>query len=246
MKSHFQINLSRQFYSASWALVLVGLGPIAILIADFIGKLDSNFFLADLINYELISLVFISPAIYLHLIYLTQNWNTHLTIDQNEIEIQNTNGVFKYQLFDIKSAILNLGIFYKNRIDKRGRWVIPWTNYGYFKLELKDGKEFIFTSLMVDLEKLEIPVTSARFRFLPLVEEKPIGYKEIRSKLQKLKQAKIDEYQERFQDLSDEELLGKINSGPKFEFEARQAAQRILEFRRKITTANKVHKNSMD
>ncbi|HZB12757.1 MAG TPA: hypothetical protein VE467_07010 [Chryseolinea sp.] len=57
---------------------------------------------------------------------------------------------------DIESTELNLGIYYKNEVDKRGRWPAPWTNYGYLKVRLRDGNEFVFTSLMLDLEKLPL------------------------------------------------------------------------------------------
>lgn len=38
------------------------------------------------------------------------------------------------------------------------------------KLKLKDGREFMLTSLMVDLTKLSLPVTSTKFRLHPFLK----------------------------------------------------------------------------
>jgi hypothetical protein len=50
---------------------------------------------------------------------------------------------FNYKYEEVESAELNLEIYYKNELDKRARWPAPWTNYGYLKVKLKDGNEFI-------------------------------------------------------------------------------------------------------
>lgn len=77
---------------------------------------------------------------------------------------------FIYKFEDIENTELNLGIYYKNQIDNRERWPAPWTNYGYLKLRMKDGKEFLFTSLMIDLSKLSLPVTTTKFRLIPSIK----------------------------------------------------------------------------
>ena len=141
------------------------------------------------------------------------NLGTILTVgkSQNEVRIKTNEGEFKYRHEDIEKSELNLGIYYKNRIDNRGRWTTPWTNYGYLKLKFKEGKEFFLTSLMLDVDKLPFPVTTTRFRFAPYIDKNQIEYKDIRAYSERLKQEKIAEYQERFNSLSDEKLVEKIN-----------------------------------
>lgn len=90
---------------------------------------------------------------------------------QNEILIQTREMDFGYKFEDIETAELNLGIYYKNQLDNRGRWPAPWTNYGYLKVKFKDGEEFFFTSIMLELDKLPFPETSTKFRLLPYIKK---------------------------------------------------------------------------
>jgi hypothetical protein len=112
------------------------------------------------------------PAIYLHVTYLIDNWGTVLHVDkrQNCFTITTKDEDLSYNFEDIENTELNLGIYYKNHIDNRGRWPAPWTNYGYLKLKLKNGKEFRLTSLMVDLNKVSLPVTTTKFRLIPFLK----------------------------------------------------------------------------
>jgi hypothetical protein len=94
---------------------------------------------------------------------------------------------------------------------------------------------------MLDLEELPFPVTTTRFRFTPYIDKNQIEYKDIKAHKERLKQEKIAEYQERFSGLSEDKLKDKINNPARFEFEARKAAENILEQRRQITTAHNVY-----
>lgn len=242
MTDKFQIDGRHQFKSIKEGLILLSLGPIGILIGFLSGKFELNDYPLLLTVFGIYHLLLFSPAFYLHITYFMDNWETTLTVDKNqaEVKIKTKEGEFKYRHEDIKKSELNLGIHYKNKIDNRGRWTTPWTNYGYLKLKLKDGKEFYFTSLMLDLDKLLFPVTATRFRFAPYIDKNQIEYKDIKARQNRIKQGKILEYQERFSNLPNEKLLSKINDR-RFEFEARKAAENILEQRSKITTANNVY-----
>lgn len=239
MTNKFQLNGRHQFKSMREGLILLSLAPIGILIGLL--KFGAQDLPGLLTIFGLCNLLFLSPSIYLHITYLAANWDTKLVVNKEEFRIHEKNSEFIYRKEDIKSTELHLGIYYKNRIDNRGRWTTPWTSYGYLKLRLKDGKDFIFTSLMLDLDKLPFPVTVTRFRFTPYIDKNQIEYKDIKAHNERLKQEKIAEYQERFIGLSEDKLLEKINNPARFEFEARKAAENILEQRRKITTANSVH-----
>ena len=241
MTDKFQINGRHQFKSIKEGLLLLSLGPIGILIGLLSEKVDMSDFPLLLTVFGLYYLLLFSPAFYLHFTYYMDNVGTTLTVDQNqnEIRIKTKKEEFKYKYEDVVKSELNLGIYFKNRIDNMARWTTPWTNYGYLKLRFKDGKEFFFTSLMLDLDKIPFSVTATRFRFAPYIDKNQIEYKDIKANQDRIKQGKILEYQERFANLSEEKLLEKI-SDRRFEFEARKAAENILEQRKKITTANKM------
>ncbi len=119
----------------------------------------------------LVCFVFSLPAFYIHLTYVINNWNTILIINQgqNEFSIKTNAKYFTYKYEDIQQTELNLGIYFKNQVDNRGRKIAPWTNYGYLKLKLNDGNEFIFTSLMIDLEKIPFPISITKFRLFPVI-----------------------------------------------------------------------------
>jgi hypothetical protein len=126
-------------------------------------------------------LLFSLPAIYLHISYLLDNRRTVLRVDKNGKRFTLTTQYrdFNYGYEDIEKTELNRGIYYKNQLDNRGRWPAPWTNYGYLKLKLKDGKEFIFTSMMLDLTKLPFQETTTKFRLIPYINKSKLNFKDV-------------------------------------------------------------------
>jgi hypothetical protein len=172
MRDRFQINGRHQLKSFEKGLITFSLAVVGIFIGGLLGMFDINDFLFQVTSFVLVCVGFSLPAIYLHITYLIDNWGTILHVDkgQNSLTIKTKNEDISYKFEDIENTELNLGIYYKNKIDNRGRWPAPWTNYGYLKLKLKDGKEFMFTSLMVDLSKLPMPVTTTRFRLIPFLK----------------------------------------------------------------------------
>ncbi len=241
MTDKFQINGRHQLKSIKAGLPFFIWGPVSVLIGLFflserLGPNPLPFLLAGVGIY---GLFIFSPAIYLHIIYFIDNEDTVLTVDKekDEITIKTKNGESRYKNEDIKKSELNL----VRRTDPLTR-TMPWTTYGYMRLTFKDKKEFFFTSLMLDLDKLPLPAKTTRFRFIPYIDKNQVEYKDIKAHNDRLRQGKIAEYEERFKNLADDNLLEKINNPTKFEFEARKAAENIIEQRKKITTANKVFK----
>jgi len=171
MTDKFQIDLRHQIKSFEKGLitfVFVFLGVIGFGLFNVFDLVD----LSTYTSFILTCLLFSLPAIYLHISYLIDNRGKVLTVDikgkRFTITVQNQH--FNYQFEDIENAELNRGIYYKNQLDNRGRLPAPWTNYGYLRLKLKDGREFMLTSLMVDLKKLSLPVTTTKFRLHPYLK----------------------------------------------------------------------------
>lgn len=172
MTDRFQINGRHQLKSFEKGLITFSLAFAGTVVGGLLGIFDLNDFVFLTTIFVLVCIGFSLPAIYLHVTYLVENWGTIVHVDkrQNSLTIKTENGDFNYKFEDIENSELNLGIYYKNELDNRGRWPAPWTNYGYIKLKLKDGKEFMLTSLIVDLNKQSLPVTTTKFRLIPSLE----------------------------------------------------------------------------
>jgi hypothetical protein len=173
MTDKFQINGRQQLKSFEKGLITFSLALIGTIIGGLLGVFDPTSFSRLVILFLLVCIGFSLPAIYLHVTYLIDNWEIILHVDkrQNSFTIKTKYENLSYKFEDIENAELNLGIYYKNQIDNRGRWPAPWTNYGYLKLKLKDGREFTFTSLMVDLRNLSLPMTTTKFRLIPILKK---------------------------------------------------------------------------
>ena len=172
MTDRFQINGRHQLKSFEKGLITFSLAFVGTIIGGLFGIFDISDFPSHVTSFTLVCVGFSLPAIYLHITYLIDNWGTILHVDEQQrcLTIKTQNEELSYKFDDIENTELNLGIYYKNQIDKKGRWPAPWTNYGYLKLKLKDGREFRFTSLMMDLSKLSLPVTTTKFRLHPFLK----------------------------------------------------------------------------
>lgn len=172
MSDRFQIDLRHQMKSFEKGLITFALVFVAVIGLGLLGVFDLRS-LSIYTSFILTCLLFSLPAIYLHISYLVQDYGKVLTVDAKgkrfTVRVQGQN--FDYEFGDIEMADLNLGIYYKNQLDKRGRWPSPWTNYGYLKLTVRDGRQFMLTSLMLDLNKLALPVTTTKFRLLPFLKK---------------------------------------------------------------------------
>jgi hypothetical protein len=169
MTHKFQINARHQIKSFEKGLITFLLAFVGVIICGAFGAFDLTDYMALWKLFMVTCILFSLPAVYLHFTYLLDNWGKVLIVDnvQNAITIKTRKKEFIYKYSDIETTELNIGIYYKNLSDNRVRWPAPWTNYGYLKVRLKDGKEFSFTSLMADLSKLPLPVTMTKFRLIP-------------------------------------------------------------------------------
>lgn len=172
MTDKFEINGRYQLKSFEKGLATFLFAFIGILIMGLVGVFNLNDSLFLTTSFILVCVGFSLPAIYLHITYLINNWGTTLLVDKklNNFTISTSKKDFNYKFDDIENTELNLGIYYKNPVDNMGRWPSPWTNYGYLKLKLKDGKEFAFTSLMADLNKISLPIMTTKFRLIPFLK----------------------------------------------------------------------------
>ncbi len=102
------------------------------------------------------------PAIILHVRYYVINSDTTLTIntDDQTIKIKQNGEAYHYSYLDIENIVRTNGIGafnveqsgYLNRTDfPRRRRVPNFGSFGYFMFRFKDGNEFYFTSLMLNL-----------------------------------------------------------------------------------------------
>jgi RecG-like helicase len=205
--------------------------PIGLLIGHLTGIITSEDYPTILIVFLLFNLFIFLPAIYLHITYFFANSKTLLTIDHysKRISITEQDETISFSFNDISIVERNLGIYFKNRIDNRARRIATWTNYGYLKLKLKNGKTFYISSLMLDLFNSHLPITQTKYRFIPYLDKQEISIGEKRNLIENYRNEKVRSYIEKFANLSTETLKEKVNNPIKYEPEAVTAAIKILE-----------------
>lgn len=178
MTEKLQINLRHQFKSFEKGLITFLLAFVGVILFGLFGVFDLSDS-SSFVSFALICVLFSVPAVYLHISYLLENHRMILVVERNEsrFTIKKGNQNFSYRYEDVESTELNIGIYYKNQVDDGGRWPVTWTNYGYLRLKLKDGKVFYLTSLMLDLDKLMFPVTTTIFRPVPYINRRELNQK---------------------------------------------------------------------
>lgn len=90
------------------------------------------------------------PTLFLHIEYCIRNWNDEIIIDSEQNLISfNGQESFSFNLVD-KITIFMAPVWHRNTTVRY--W--PFENYRYAKLQMKDGRQYIFTCLMAfDLDK---------------------------------------------------------------------------------------------
>ena len=101
----------------------------------------------------IVSLVFYLPLLILHLNYYFKCRNKVIYIDSDskKIEINDFVSIKSYHFNEIKMILIIKS--YNNRL--------PWSDYGYMKIGLKDGNVIVITTLMTDLEKVNLENTNS-------------------------------------------------------------------------------------
>lgn len=182
------------------------------------------------------TLLFCVPAILLHLTYFVENRNTVLIVDHinDWLEIKKGKLMYRYSIHDIESAHWIIGVYEDpSRRTMRPR-IAPWSGYNYLNLVFKDGRSFIFTSLMIN--RHETPVTSfaAYFVLYPWPRKrKSIG--EITEKRRSEFEELVARFEVNYSDYSVETLEAVIHQSKTYMPEAVQAAKNLLKGHGRIT-----------
>ncbi|WP_178984256.1 hypothetical protein [Winogradskyella helgolandensis] len=177
--------------------------------------------------------VFNLPAILLLINYYYHNKELTLYIDKESDVIQiNKKGIStKHKLSDIESSIYNVGIYYKNKIDRNGRWSAMHSDFGYWDLKFENGDRYYISNLLIDFlhEHAFIKKTKYRFRFFPFIDksESKIGItlKQKRTKEKTLTEKFIGQFKSK----NEKQLLEIINNKNSYQKEAVKAATIILK-----------------
>jgi len=227
----FKINFRHQFYSIREGLILLAITPVGLAVGHLTGKISRYDYPAVLVIFLLYNLVLFLPAFYLHITYYLDNRKTSLTVDKysKRFSITNENSTFDFAFEDIHLVEQHLGIFYKNKLDRRGRLTAPWTGYGYLKLKLKNGQTYFFSSLMLDVQIPPLPVSQTKYRFLPFIERRELTVVEMRKWINQERQEKINNYLQTLADLPNEVLQEKVDNPKRYEPEAVAASKKLLE-----------------
>ncbi|MBS1779761.1 MAG: hypothetical protein JST70_10590 [Bacteroidetes bacterium] len=225
----YKINSRDQLRSALPNLLLSGIFlVIALVVAGANIKRYSS-----LVVIIPVFLIFGLPAIILHIIYWRYNKGMIVSIENDEINIQTHAGIYTYKLTDIILAekIINGSPAAK----EYSRQLVE--NYGYIKLEMKNGEMFYLTSLMLDPKKFDIIATDTIYSPFPIPNKR--NYKQKQRLIQQEKdfdkrdkEAAVNRFVEQFKSMSDERLREKLISGKNYRPEAMEAAKRILEQRK--------------
>jgi hypothetical protein len=208
---------------------------ICLILVYFIDRGSSPWWIVFLIGTSVFWLMFII-TIPFHIHYLIENWNTRLLIDteRQTATIESRKESFTYDFKDLKTERHLVG-HHRPGIIKSYR-PVPFDYYGYIKIKTKDNNIFYITSLMTDPFDFPLTIDSTKYR-IPFIEGE-VSEEEIKRRNEQYWEGRINEFVETFDKLPDENLLYKIDNKEKFEREAVEAAKRIMDSRRKITTAN--------
>jgi len=183
----------------------------------------------------LIGIVFIFnlPAILLLINYYSQNKKLTLEIDRESdlIQINIKGNSTKYKLSDIQSSIYNVGIYYKNAIDRNSRRSAMHSDFGYWDVEFKNGDRYYISNLLIDFlhEHSFIEKTKYRFRFFPFIDKseskKGITLNHKRNK----EKTPTEKFIEQFKSKNEKQLHEIINNKNSYQKEAVKAATIVLK-----------------
>ncbi|MDO9261014.1 MAG: hypothetical protein Q7U08_03650 [Flavobacteriaceae bacterium] len=170
------------------------------------------------------------PAFILYLNYYFENKNTEFQIDTNNGIIKIVkNGIIKeYEINQIEKSTYNLGIYYKNAIDKGMRIPMTISNLGYWDLKFKNGDRYYLTNLLHDflLENPIIKNTKYRFRFYQYIDKsdtyKTAELKRVREK------SLIEKFVEQYDSKSEKQLKDILDNKKHYQIEAVRAAEIVL------------------
>jgi len=180
-----------------------------------------------------IFLIFFAPALYLHMTYYFKNFGQKITVDesQSKLTVVKYEKQFSYCYSNIVIVEQHLGIFYRNRIDRLGRRLTPWTPYGYIEIKLDNGLRFQMTSLMVDIQNPPFVITHTYFRFFPYLKTQE-EISEKRTTLNEKYKNEISYYKATFKNHTDQQLKEKIIHAKTYKKASVEASKQLLNNRK--------------
>lgn len=234
MKSVYKTRVVNHIQSLKY--ILIGI-PVVFLVCYFIAFIEKNTINPEgLILVAIFALVFVAPAIFLHISYYIKNFGLKIIIDesQNTLILSKSGKEHFYHFSDIISTEQHLAIYHKNRIDRLNRRIAPWTPYGYLLLKFNDGLQVYVTSLMLDVLNPPITTTHTYFRFFPYMKS-GIEFSKKRIVVNENYENKISQYKSTFNQHSDRQLNEKIINSKTYDKAAVEAARRVLASRSSTT-----------
>lgn len=155
--------------------------------------------------------------------------------DTQKININHNNEPYSYMFSDI-SFIDKVKPTYskKNLFGTAKRRGNIWDNYGYIRIKFKDGKHFIFTSLMLDIDSFSIgEYINHYYSWYPYISTlRELNIQQYKKVVVKENTEKVDWHKNNFENFSTEKLQSKIDNPDRFEKEAIIAAKEIIEKRK--------------
>jgi hypothetical protein len=233
MKQIYKIDAKHQFRSARKSMFYVYVALFVTAGFFFILPEMFSWWATILVGSFSIWLAIVMLAPF-HIQYLAENWNTTLCVDTEKqtVTIEDKTGSYIYSFHDIKI------VRYLIRHHKPGMIKsydpVPFDYYGYLKINAPDKKIFYITSLMIDPFDFQLPITETKYG-VPFINKTEPTVADKRRQIEFTKKHKVEEYVERFSKLSDDTLREKINNPKRYEVEAVEAANNVLNRRRKVT-----------
>ena len=115
------------------------------------------------------------PSLILFFNYYLENKHTYFEIDadSNSITIIQKGISKTYNLNDFKKSTYHLAYNYKDTLDHRGRLSMPFSDFGYWDLQFKNGDRYFLTNLLNDFihDAPKIRKTKYRFRLFPYISK---------------------------------------------------------------------------
>ncbi|MCD0490598.1 hypothetical protein LPB86_20335 [Pedobacter sp. MC2016-14] len=230
MQSVYKIRIVNHIRSLKY--ILIGLS-LVVLVCYFIPFYEKNYITSEGLMVGAIPvLIFIAPAIFLHISYYIKNSGLKIVIDENQstLIVSKSGKEHFYNFSDLILVEQHLAIYHRNRIDHINRKIVPWASYGYLLLKFNDGLQLYVTSLMLDVLKPPIITTHTYFRLFPYMKS-GIDFSKKRVIVNENYENKISQYKLTFKHHSDQQLNEKIINRKTYDKSAVEAARLVLATR---------------